>query len=145
MEILKGLYALLKIMLFSSQTVINTTPITVTDEVTRLKFPEPVTALNYGASIEIDVTHIFGPYENINEGFDRISAKYPKGCLKARLIAVDGSEFVLDETGSAIGENSYVVFHSFKAIPLNIEFEFVEVTSCSPIKDATLVWRNSGM
>jgi len=145
MEVIKGFYALLKIMLFSSQTVINPTPITVTDEVTRLKFPKPVTAINYRARIEIDVTHILGPYENIVEGLDTISAMYPKGCLSAKLIAVDGSEFVLDETGSAVSGGSYVVFHSFKPIPLNIEFEFVEVTSCSVIRDATLVWRNSGM
>lgn len=132
-------------MLFSCQTIINTTPINVNETPTTIVLEEPISAINYGAKIEVDITHIVGKYENVVAGLDNISEAYPKGCLKAELITNDGKVVLLDETGGGVGQDkSYVIFHTFKPIPTGFEFSTIKVSSCNPISEATLIWRNSG-
>ena len=144
MDTLNGAWELLKIMLFSSQTVINPTPINVTEPAIIIKLNKPISAINSGASIEVDITNLMGKYENVIAGLDKISEAYPKGCLKGQLTATDGAIVLLDETGGAVGQNnSYVIFHTFRPIPTDIEFSEVKVSSCNPMPEVTLVWRNS--
>ncbi|MEZ9370852.1 hypothetical protein AB4140_18800 [Shewanella sp. 10N.286.51.B2] len=145
MDTLEGIWTLLKMLLFSSQTVINPTPININQSITTIKLDKPISAINSGANIQVDVTHIVGKYENVVAGLDKISEVYPKGCIKGQLITADGTVVLLNETGGAVGQdNSYVIFHTFKPLPTDIEFSTIKVSSCNPIPKATLVWRNSG-
>ncbi|KAF7786187.1 hypothetical protein PRUB_a0668 [Pseudoalteromonas rubra] len=131
-------------MLFSSQTIINTTPINVNEIPTTIVLEEPISAINQGAKIEVDITHIVGKYENVVAGLNNISEAYPKGCLKAELITNDGKVALLDETGGSVGQDkSYVTFHTFKPIPTGVEFSTIKVSSCNPISEVTLIWLNS--
>ncbi len=145
MDTLEGIWVLLKMMLFSSQTIINPAPISINETTTTIKLEKPISAINYGANIQVDVTHIVGQFENVNEGLNNISLLYPEGCLKGELIATDGTVILMDETGGAVSQDkSYAIFHTFNPIPTEKEFSTIKVSSCNPMPKVTLVWRNSG-
>jgi hypothetical protein len=144
MDILSGIWGLLNFIFFSSQTVINTTPINVNETATTIKLDKPLSAINGGANIRVDITHIVGKHENVIAGLNNIKKAYPKGCLKGQLIASDGTAVLLNETGGGVGkDHSYVSFHTYKQIPTNIKFSSIIVSSCNPIPNATLVWQNA--
>ncbi|NMP16675.1 hypothetical protein [Thalassotalea sp. Y01] len=143
MEFLEGLYALIKIILFSSQTVVNNSPIEINDNPIEIKPAEEISVLNHRVQIQIKVTHIVGSYDNVVEQIDKVKEKFPKGCLLAKVHTKDDGTFTLDETGADSSGN--VIFHTFQKVPVDAEVDKIEVSSCYPIHTATLIWKNGGM
>ena len=140
---MSDLLTLLKIILFSSVTVLNETPFDLDQTPVAFTPDEPLDVLTPGAHLRIDVSDRIGKSPNVDR-LEKIKRVFPEGCVVAVLQTPEGAELMFDRSwGSVSSDESALNLTSSSPLAEGTEFVHVTVSSCKLIRKTTVSWANS--
>ena len=132
----------LKILFFSSSTVLNDAPIDIGSEPIDIPLEQPLDVLTSGAHLRIDISSEIDAV-NATDRLRQIRQQYPDGCVVASLQDKGGTEYSFSRSfGSVSPSSSELGVASSVRLPEDIEFIQLSVSSSKPIRGTTITWQN---
>jgi hypothetical protein len=132
----------LKILLFGASIQLTSSPVDINTTLLKLEAPEPLDVVTTGAHLLIDIT------KNVKSG-DLLEArndarsKLPEGCVKAILISKDNQAYKFSNQGVSWSQGEVQLSLISKgALETDLEFVFVELSSCKAIRGTRITWVN---
>ena len=134
------------IILFFAKTVLLTpdfVDIDVSNELYKLEFKKPITAINSGANIQLDVTEML--LGDIDKGVivvrSKIKELFPSGSIEVSLLG-KGSNINLEYSGVLKSKNSVRLAFTSNQMPTDTEFSSLALKTKVPLKKVRFFWKN---
>jgi hypothetical protein len=134
------------IILFFAKTVLltpNFIDIDVSNEPYKLNFAKPVTAINSGAEIQIDVTEMLSA--DIDKGVIVVRTKvkelFPSGSIEVFVLG-KGNNINLEYSGVLKSKNSVRLAFTSNQMPTDTEFNSLTLKTKVNLKRVKLFWKN---
>jgi hypothetical protein len=135
---MEDIVTLFKLLFFLKTTLLTPSPINIGDEWVSITPNEPIVAITGGAAIYIDVTHHLAQIET-----KIASDVFHDGSIKAKLIQKDGSELLLQNSGTSLGKDTiWLIITREASISTDVEYVEVQLKSSIPIEAAKVYWKN---
>ena len=127
---------------FGAWVYITPEPIDIDTSNVILDTPEVLDIVNSGAHLRIDVTANVKS-KTVLEARADVKSKYPNGCVIARLISEDSTEYNFKEQGVSYSKDDvHLTLYYGPGLNKDLKFNRVIIQSCYPIKDAKVIWKN---
>ena len=105
----------------------------------------PISAVTRGAAIFVDITLMI-PKDEITISLSRrwVEKNVSAGCMQAVLLAEKAESVVLEFKGSSSFEPGkvFLILASGSGVPVRRDFERLSLTSCMPLSQVMVYWRN---
>lgn len=139
------LWRVLRAMLFAGRMALSPSPVDIGGEWVSLAAPESMKALNDGAWLAVDVTRDIPVTMGLEAVWVASKAKFPPGCVEARIRLVHGGTVELRNGGTLVGK-AFVELSLRPAgtWPGNSEFSTVDIRASCPIAGAAVSFQNAG-
>ena len=131
----------LSILFFGKVFLLTPNPVTF-ERSFELVLDEPVSAVNGGASLRIDVTRQVGAFSGVVQAMRAADGEFPDGCLTGTLYGEDG-DLELRQKGSSVSEDSiHLILAPESSVPVGVEYRQISITSCKRMVEVQMYWRN---
>lgn len=135
----------LKILFLAKVIVLTPEPITINEQIV-IELKSPIKAITSGANIEIDVSHLSkeaGIKEvGIIESRKLLGDLLPEGSVKAKLLS-ENKTVILNHMNFALSNNeAKLILSSNSGVPVDTEFNGVEIVTGIPLNKVKVVWKN---
>ena len=119
---MKEFIVFFKILFFSKVVLLTPVPVSISKDIPfTLILEKPISAINRGASIEIDITSMIGSGLNIAEVRHKVRQQFPDGSIVATLSGLNGGDIVLYNVGESISKDKVNLLLS-GSVPADIEW-----------------------
>lgn len=139
---------LLWILLFGSVTPLTEAPVHLIVGANEVPLRKPISAVTSGASLEVDVSAMI-PKAELTLDLSRkwVERNIEAGCLKAVLQGRGTPLTSLEFNGrSAFAPGKvFLILSSRTGAPVRQKFRSLTLTSCKPLNNVVLYWRNYHM
>jgi len=136
------------ILLFGSFVALTERPIDLVAGVNDVPLRVPISAVTHGASIFVDITSMI-PKDEVTIELSRrwVEKNVSAGCLQAVLQADNTGPVALEFKGSSSFEPGkvFLILASAGAVPVRKDFRRLSLTSCVPLSQVMVYWRNYQM
>lgn len=133
------------VLLFGSSVALTEKPIDLAIGVNEIPISKPVSAITHGASLLINVSSML-PRDGLTlTGSQKWIENHIKpGCLKATLEGKQPSPVFLEFRGNSSFEPGkvYLILANSNGVPVRQDFGKLSLTSCMPINQILIYWKN---
>jgi|GEM_PF-3252785 len=133
------------ILLFGSFVTLTEQPIDLVAGVNDVPLRAPISAVTHGASIFVDITSMI-PTNDVTIDLSRrwVERNVSAGCLRAVLQADNTGPVALEFMGSSSFEPGkvFLILASSSGVPVRQDFRRLSLTSCVPLSQIMVYWRN---
>ena len=137
-----GVINLIKIMLWGGTTLLTPEPIDINLDITKITFKKPISAINAGASIKIDITKYI-KVTNTVASLKEIDEIFPDNCVSIKLVSTSNKSFTLSKLNGGVGNKSAAVYISSQSgVPTGVKFHSLEISSCKLLESINIEWIN---
>lgn len=133
------------VLLFSNIIQLNNAPIDISKEL-EIKLKKPISALTFGASVEIDITQMLD--KKTIKSLDIlllktvIEKKFPQGSVRA-ILQNNKQSIVLQHNGGMIIDNGSVRLRLYGDVPTSVDFNNLKILTDVELKQVYIFWKNS--
>jgi hypothetical protein len=110
-----------------------------------LNLNEPISAINSGASVQIDVTRMiqFDDKPDVIEIQKRADALFSDEVIEVVLVETDKTHVLsLKNGGASVNANSAILSLSGQDIPTGVDFKELKITSSIKLEKIKIYWKN---
>ena len=133
------------ILVFGSFVALTERPIALVAGVNDVPLRAPIFAVTHGASIFVDITSMI-PKDEVTIDLSRrwVEKNVSAGCLQAVLQADNTGPVALEFKGSSSFEPGkvFLILASGSGVPVRQDFRRLSLTSCVPLRQVMVYWRN---
>ena len=134
------------LILFFAKTILLTqSPIDVHGNLV-LELKEPIKAITTGASIQVDVSSMisYSSSDEISAFRGKLLKLFPQNSIKGKLVQKNGNEVLLTYNGDHLFNSKEVLISLYaeNGVPLDKEFEKVELQSDRLLTSVSIYWKN---
>ncbi|WP_426178331.1 hypothetical protein [Massilia sp. TWR1-2-2] len=133
------------ILLFGSVTRLTEVPVNLIAGPNEIALKKPISTVTSGASLEIDVSAMV-PKADLTIELSRkwVERNFKTGCVQAQLQTRGTVTTRLEFNGqsSFAPEKVYLILSSRDAAPVGAELNSLVLTTCTPLNNVVIYWRN---
>ena len=133
------------ILLFGSFVALTERPIDLVSGANDVPLRAPISAITHGASLFVDITSMIPKNEVTIELSRRwVEKNVSPGCLKAVLRGENSAAVPLEFKGGSSFEPGkvFLILASGSGVPVRQDFRNLSLTSCVPLSQVVVYWRN---
>lgn len=130
-------------LFFGGATVLTPNAIDISDAWVVLTPPEPLEAINPGATIRIQLRHLVSAEPGALGRMAAAEREYPDNCVQGRLVSAQGSEVeIANLFTSASDRATFLVLSRAGGVSTDDQFSRVMLRATCELKGVVVSWQN---
>jgi len=140
------MWTLLKILLLGGGVTLTTQTVDIGQAWVLLTPSEPLNVVTEGAALYISVPGLESAGSDVLSRIKAAELRYPNGCVRARLVGVDGKELEMaNRSAGASNAETLLILSAEQGIPTDRRFAKVLLSAACELKGVRITWQNYSM